>query len=156
MPFFMTLAALVQVVFLAGSSNSVTINGHTFSAEVSRTFEQRVKGLMFREELPSDSCMLFWYNTDSKRSIWMKNVNMPLDVIWISESGEIVEIQENVPPCVTVYESQSCPEYGGLVPSRHFIEFPAGTVSKTGIKLGDIASLELDCRNSLRMEPNFF
>ena len=34
-------------------------------------------------------------------------------------------------------------EYGGLVPSRHFIEFPAGTVSKTGSKLGDIASLEL-------------
>jgi uncharacterized membrane protein (UPF0127 family) len=142
-PFYMTLAALVQGVLLAGSPNTVTINGHMFSAEISRTFEQKVKGLMFREELPSDSCMLFLYYTDANRSIWMKNTKMPLDVIWISESGNIVEIQENVPPCVTVYESQTCPEYGGGVPARHFIEFPAGTVSKIGIKSGDIASLEL-------------
>lgn len=142
MSLFMAVAALVQVVLLAGSPNTVTINGHTFSAEISRTFEQKVKGLMFREELPSDSCMLFLYYSDAKRSIWMNNVKMPLDVIWITESGNIVEIQENVPPCVMFYDSQTCPEYGGRVPARHFIEFPAGTVSKAGIKLGDIATLE--------------
>lgn len=73
----------------------------------------------------------------------MENTKIPLDVIWVSESGRVIEVQENVPPCPTVYNPGMCPEFGGKVPSRHFIEFSAGTISKIGIKSGDIAVLNL-------------
>lgn len=143
MSFFLTLAALTQAALLAGSPNTVTINGHTFFAEISKTVEQKVKGLMFRKDLPVNSCMVFLFTEDSNRPIWMENTKIPLDVIWVSESGRVVEIQENVPPCPTVYNPGMCPEFGGEVPSRHFIEFPAGTIAKIGIKYGDIAVLNL-------------
>ena len=143
MSFFLTLASLTLVALLAGNPNTVTINGHTFSAEISKTVEQKVKGLMYRKELPDNSCMVFLYTEDSNRPIWMENTRIPLDVIWVSESGRVVEVQENVPPCPNVYNPGMCPEFGGEVPARHFIEFPSGTIAKIGIKTGDIAVLNL-------------
>jgi uncharacterized membrane protein (UPF0127 family) len=143
MSFFLILAAVTHAVFLAGSPDTVTIKGHTFSAEISKTVEQKVKGLMFRKELPDNSCMVFLYTEDSNRPIWMENTKIPLDVIWVSESGRVVEALENIPPCPVVYNPGMCPEFGGEVPSRHFIEFPAGTIAKIGIKYGDNVVLNL-------------
>jgi hypothetical protein len=59
MSFFLALVALAQAAFLAGNPNTVTINGHMFSAEISKTVEQKVKGLMYRKELLDNSCMVF-------------------------------------------------------------------------------------------------
>lgn len=131
------LAAVTQVVLLTGNPSTVVINDHTFTAEVSRTFEQKIKGLMSREKLADNSCMIFLYDTDDNRQVWMEGTRIPLDVVWLSASGKVVEIQENVQPCPSVYNPGMCPGFGGEVLSRHFIEFPAGTITKIRVKLGD-------------------
>ncbi|MEI8354746.1 MAG: DUF192 domain-containing protein, partial [Deltaproteobacteria bacterium] len=82
------MAVVVQAALLSASPKTVTINGHTFLATISNRVEQKVKGLMFRKELPADSCMIFLYNADAYRPIWMENCRIPLDVIWVNESGK--------------------------------------------------------------------
>ena len=49
--------------------------------ELPKTPEEFVQGLMFRESLPENSGMLFIFQNEEKRSFWMKNMEIPLDII---------------------------------------------------------------------------
>ena len=66
----------------------------------------------------------------------MKNCLISLDVVWVKEDGTVVETSENTPPCSPL-RGDDCPTYGGTVPARHFVEFPAGTLRRIGLKKGD-------------------
>jgi len=57
----------------------------------------REKGLMFRKSLSSDCGMLFSYVYPKKMSFWGLNTYIPLDVAFINENMEIVDIKEVVP-----------------------------------------------------------
>lgn len=141
---FKTLYLLLFVLLASCSTtNTVTINNYVFNVEVARTFQQKETGLMFRTVLPSDSAMIFLFDDDSGKDIWMRNCKIPLDVIWIDAQGQVVDIKENVPPCTENTLPEECPHFGGLVSSRHFIEFSAGTIAKVKIKLGDILYWDL-------------
>ncbi len=91
---------------------------------------------MYRQALARDRCMIFLYDEDGQHPIWMKNCLIALDVVWIKEDGTVVEASENTPPCPPL-QGDDCPTYGGTRPARHFVEFPAGTLRRTGLKIGD-------------------
>jgi uncharacterized membrane protein (UPF0127 family) len=114
----------------------VVAKGKKFMAEVARTPREQEVGLMRRASLASDRCMFFLYPEDGYHSIWMKNCLISLDVAWIKADGTVVETQENVPPCSPL-RKDDCPVYGGTVPARHFVEFPAGTLKRVGLRRGD-------------------
>jgi uncharacterized membrane protein (UPF0127 family) len=114
----------------------VVAKGSKFLAEVARTRAEQMRGLMYRQSLASDRCMFFLYDEDGAHSIWMKNCLIALDVVWIKADGTVVETSERVPPCSPIL-GDACPAYGGSVPARHFIEFPAGTLRRIGLKKGD-------------------
>jgi uncharacterized membrane protein (UPF0127 family) len=120
----------------------VMVKGKRFQAEVARTDLEHAKGLMYRTGLKSDRCMFFVYEHDGHHSIWMKNCYIALDVAWIDAEGIVVEIVENAPPCPPLF-GDDCPSYGGNKLSRHFIEFPAGTVRRIGLAVGDHIRWEL-------------
>ena len=110
--------------------------GHKFLAEVARTPREQQKGLMYRSHLAKDRCMFFFYQEDGDHAIWMKNCLIALDVVWIKADGTVVEASENTPPCPPLM-GDDCPTYGGTKPARHFVEFPAGTLRRIGLKVGD-------------------
>jgi uncharacterized membrane protein (UPF0127 family) len=114
----------------------VVANGHRFLAEVARTPEEQGRGLMYRQSLAKDRCMIFLYNEDGNHRIWMKNCLIALDVVWVKADGTVVETSEQTPPCSPL-RGDDCPVYGGTVPARHFIEFPAGTLKRIGLRRGD-------------------
>ncbi len=122
---------------------TVLLKGQRFLAEVARTDAEKARGLMYRTNLPKDRCMFFLYDTDGYHSIWMKNCLISLDVAWVDAGGRIVEIAERVPPCSPL-RGDDCPNYGGKVLSRHFVEFQAGTLRRLKVKVGD--RLEWDLR----------
>ena len=114
----------------------VTAKGLPFLAEVARSPQEQAKGLMYRQALARDRCMIFLYDADGSHRIWMKNCLIALDVVWIKADGTVVETRENAPPCPPLM-GDDCPTYGGNVPARHFVEFPAGTLRRIGLKVGD-------------------
>jgi hypothetical protein len=132
-----SLLSLLLAVSPGVSDGGVVVaKGHKFLAEVARTPQEQAKGLMYRQALAKDRCMIFIYPEPGYHSIWMRNCLISLDVVWLSENGTVVELQRDAPPCSPML-GDGCPTYGGVVESWHFVEFSKGTIDHLGLKKGD-------------------
>jgi uncharacterized protein len=69
-----------------------------FNIEVVDTYEGRAKGLMFRETMPKFSGMLFVYDRPQSVSFWMRNTLIPLDMIFMDQTGLVVTVHSNAVP----------------------------------------------------------
>lgn len=109
----------------------VTSSGtHEFSVEVMHSGPQRERGLMFRRFLPQDRGMLFDFERERPLMMWMKNTFLPLDMIFIGRSGNVVGLAENTEPF-----SQRIIPSGA--PASGVLEVNAGTAARIGLKIGD-------------------
>lgn len=95
---------------------------------------EQSKGLMYRNNLESNSGMLFVFDKDEIRSFWMKNTLIPLDMLFIDRDFKIVDIIENAQPCKT----NTCPSYISKQPAKYVLEVNAGFVKENKIDVGDI------------------
>ena len=109
----------------------IKIGKKVFSVLVADTPTKRALGLSGREELSSGNGMLFVFGTLGDHSLWMKDMNFAIDILWINENKEIIYILEHVAP-ETYPTAFTSPEDALFV-----LEFPMGTVAKAGINLGD-------------------
>ncbi len=66
--------------------------------EVADSLEERVKGLSGRKELEYINGVLFIFPEADYHGMWMKDMNFPIDIIWISEDLTVVSIDKNVLP----------------------------------------------------------
>lgn len=101
-----------------------------FQVEIAESPDQRAQGLMFRRQMAADAGMLFLFGGSRERAMWMKNTLIPLDMLFIDETGEIVRIEERtVPHSLRVIKSGQ--------PVSAVLELNAGTTSRLAIKPGD-------------------
>ncbi|MEX0343695.1 MAG: DUF192 domain-containing protein [Rhizobiaceae bacterium] len=99
-----------------------------FTIEVADDEIERARGLMFRRDFPADRGMLFVFDNTAQRGFWMRNTPLPLDLLFISESGRVVAIRRGVP----FSDSTISPIY----PVRFVLELNEGTAAAKGIKIG--------------------
>lgn len=109
----------------------VTVGDVVVEASVADTLSKRIKGLSDTPFLPEGVVKLFAFGVPGSHSIWMKNMNYSIDIIWVAEDGKIVHIEENATPD-TYPESFSSP-----VPAWYVIEANAGFVASNTIAVGD-------------------
>ena len=102
----------------------------TVSVELAVTDEERMKGLMFRKQVPEGYGMLFDFKQDQMVTMWMKNTYVSLDMIFIKNDGRIARIAEN-----TKVLSEDIIPSGQ--PVRAVLEVVGGTARKYGIAAGD-------------------
>jgi len=134
------LAVLLMSVslFLASPKESDTIvvtfpTGTTLETEVADTPEKLLFGLAFREGLPADVGMLYIFETTGTHRVNTRQYRAPVDMIWLDESRHVVELMQNVPPCV----GDPCPSYGpAREPVRYVIQTAAGFVLREGVSSG--------------------
>lgn len=145
--FFITLPTILYLIFVfptptvaqnalqAFDKDRITLalqNGgeHDFEVELALTWEQQAQGLMYRQSMPADNGMLFLYQSEGVRAMWMKNTYIPLDILFIDRDGIIVSIAERTVPhsLSTITTDQ---------PVKAVLELNGGTVSKLGIRPGD-------------------
>lgn len=116
----------------------VTLGDTVIGLEVASTPQEQALGLMYRQNLPDDRGMLFPFSPPRPVSFWMKNVVMPLDMVFV-HGGQIVGIAENVPPCVV----DPCPTYGpGRQVVSYVIELRGGRAAELGLEAGDAVAIE--------------
>lgn len=75
----------------------ITVGSLSYRAEVSRDTATRARGLSGRESLCQSCAMLFVFPTPGRQSFWMKDMQFPLDILWISD-GVIVYKESDVSP----------------------------------------------------------
>ena len=95
-----------------------------------------MRGLMFETEsfLADDKGMLFVFDEPGNRSMWMKNMQFHLDIIWFNENGNVVSIEKNVPPCITPVEVMSCKSVGvSADDAKYVLELTSGYVDEYSI-----------------------
>ena len=68
----------------------VNIGDKTYKCQVAKNEEDRRKGLQGVEHLPIDEGMLFVWEDEATREMWMKNTKIPLDQIAINDDDEVV------------------------------------------------------------------
>ena len=102
---------------------------HSYRLEVADTPSSRTIGLMYRKSLPKDRGMLFVFPKSEKRSFWMKNTYISLDIIFLDSNHRIVSIAQNTIPLSTehVYSAK---------PAKYVVELVAGETKRRGIKPG--------------------
>jgi len=109
---------------------TLSVGNQQFYIEVVQTAADRQQGLMHRESMPSNRGMLFVWKDEAPRNFWMKNTLIPLDMIWINEAKEIVDIQA-AKPCT----AEPCTVYSGKVPAKYVLELNQGVLRAA---VGDI------------------
>ena len=111
----------------------VAIANVTVYAEAANTPQQQQQGLMNRKSLNENAGMLFILPKEERPSVWMKNVIIPLDVIFITADLRVLEIYRSVPPCAGIL----CPLYTPSAPIKYVLEVNAGLTDRHGVKVGD-------------------
>ncbi len=107
---------ILTIIFLSGCKNveEACINGRCFNLETAGTPEERQIGLMQHVSLAEDTGMFFIFNNEDRHSIWMKNMNFPIDIIWIDNNYNVIDIKRNAEPCIDnceVYSPKSDAKY---------------------------------------------
>ncbi len=97
-----------------------------FDIYLATDFEQHRRGLMFVRGMPERTGMLFIYEREEIRSMWMKNTYIPLDLVFARADGSVINvITDTVPQTLNSHRSAE--------PSLYVLELNAGTARRLGI-----------------------
>lgn len=66
--------------------------------EIVRTPEAQEKGLGGRTDVPNGYGMLFVFPKEETLAFWMKDMLVPIDILWLSEDGTILGIEDSISP----------------------------------------------------------
>src|SRR6185436_876789 len=93
----------IAALALTGSARAelpeigLSIEGHKITAEVARTEETRMRGLMERRVLPESRGMVFVFRETAVHAMWMMNTYIPLSVAFLDGDGVIINIEDMEP-----------------------------------------------------------
>ncbi|WP_029037179.1 DUF192 domain-containing protein [Salinimicrobium xinjiangense] len=91
---------------------------------------ERETGLMYRESMEEDEGMLFIFENEEPRGFYMKNTNIPLDLIFLDAQQKIVSISKNAKP-------KSMETIPSNVPAQYVLEINAGLSDEWNLAVGD-------------------
>jgi uncharacterized membrane protein (UPF0127 family) len=102
---------------------------HTLDVYLATTFEQQRRGLMFVRDLPQKTGMLFIYDSEDIRSMWMKNTYLSLDIVFARADGTVSSVVHNTEPL----SLRSMPS---TEPVKYVLELNAGVARRLRIGSG--------------------
>ena len=114
----------------------VRLGDSTVTAWVADTDAKREKGLSGTASLAEGQGMLFVFDEPTKSGFWMKEMEYPIDIIWIHATGQVLDLRHAVSPETfpAVFESDAYASY--------VLEVPGGWASRHGVNVGSISNVE--------------
>lgn len=107
--------------------HNIRINQTNYRVEVANTPHLHSLGLSFRPHLSSNHGMLFTFPNEMNRIFHMRNMKIPLDIIFIGADKRVKWIIENAQP--------NNERLVSLRPSKYVLEVNAGDVKKNNIQI---------------------
>lgn len=69
-----------------------------YTASIANNKEERELGLSNTTSLPPDMLKLFIFEQSDSYGFWMKDMNYPIDIVFLNENMEVVSFFDNVRP----------------------------------------------------------
>ena len=110
---------------------TIQVGGRDVHVTIADTISSRERGLGDRTGLAPDEGMLFVFASDAKYGFWMKDMHFPIDILWLSGRGEVLDMRKDVSPAT--YPAIFTPK----APARFVLELPAGFSEAYNVKIGD-------------------
>jgi uncharacterized membrane protein (UPF0127 family) len=117
----------------------VIFGADTVLAEVASTADERAEGLMYRDDVPDGTGMLFVFPDSQVRSFWMANTYVPLDIAYLDPSFRVVDIVAMEPLVTDSYPSSAPAMYGLEVRQGWFDENEIAVGAQAQIVFGVLA-----------------
>jgi uncharacterized membrane protein (UPF0127 family) len=99
--------------------------------EFATTEAAREQGLGDRASVPDDYAMVFAFPKPDQYGFWMKDMEVPLDIVWLSDTGVVLGIEARVP--ASSYPNVFYPPQ----PVQYVLEAKAGFMAEHGVGVGD-------------------
>lgn len=106
------------------------IGGKSYTLFVADDEEKMQRGLSAVKELKNDEGMIFIFNKPDYHRFWMKEMQFPLDFIFLQDN-KIVDILTNIKP--ETYPQTFKPK----IPADKVVEVNSREVEKMRLKIGD-------------------
>ena len=109
---------------------TVTIGTTVVSVEIADTAALQKGGLSGRRGLAEDSGMLFVFEKPGIYGFWMKDMQFPIDILWISPNRRVIGVAESLTPSsfpAVYYPPQEI---------SFALELPAGLTKRKSIREG--------------------
>ena len=114
----------------------VIFGADTVVAEVAKTDAERERGLMYRQNLPAGTGMIFVFTDSAERTFWMENTYVPLDVAFFDANLAVVDIQQMEPQTTDYHDSKAPAMYALEVPKGWFAAHKIGVGAKAKLIVG--------------------
>ncbi|HWH07305.1 MAG TPA: DUF192 domain-containing protein [Candidatus Paceibacterota bacterium] len=105
--------------------------------EIAADRDSRERGLSGRANVPDDYGLLFVFETPDRYGFWMKDMLVPIDIVWLSDNAAIVGIEHSVFPAT--FPSVFYPPQ----PVRYVLETRAGYAGDKGWEVGTVLPLPI-------------
>ena len=110
----------------------VEIGGQKIKVDLAITPQEQTRGLSGRVGLKDNEGMLFIFQKPGKNFFWMKEMNFPIDMIWLGDDFKVIYIKKNATP-------ESYPEvFGPTEDTKYVLEVLSGFSEKNNLKTGDL------------------
>ena len=97
---------------------------------VATTSADQEEGLSGRQSLPADQGMLFVFDQPGSYEFWMKDMNFPLDMVWINEDKTVAGVTADLSP--DTYPDTFLPPND----IKYVLEINAGAAGEFGMATG--------------------
>jgi uncharacterized membrane protein (UPF0127 family) len=141
--------AIKNTFFSEHHYNTLYVGKTPVNVTVADDDAERKQGLGGIRELGEKEGKLFIFEKSARHGFWMKDMIIPIDIIWVDDNLKVVFIAENVQP--DTYPSI----YAPTSDARFVLETNAHFVSSFRVSVGDLVTLPSnllpdDVKNTLR------
>ncbi len=133
---------VVAVLFISNhvqTRQEVHLGSSVFNVRLAETEFARQKGLSGVESMAANEGLLMAFAGDNQWGIWMKDMKIPLDIVWLDTNKKVIYIVTDALPSLGTSKT-----FQPDNPARYVLEVPAGSVKSGAIKIGDVASFTLE------------
>ncbi len=137
---FVVLLIGIVVAYMVTSFKptvEVKLGSGMYSLMIADTEAELAQGLSGVTQLPPNGGLLMKFGGDDLWGIWMKDMNIPLDIVWLDKDKKVVYMVKDASP-----ELSTDVTFFPKTNARYVVELPAGSIKKAGIKNGQVATFD--------------
>lgn len=116
------------------TTKTIEIHNKKYQVKIAESEADKIKGLQGVKQLPENEGMLFIYDEPQTVGFWMKDTEIPLDIIFINDDCEVISIYKGQP-------------YNENIAEEDNVKYVLELNQNSGVKKGD--ELDIDSEEEL-------